>query len=319
MGNMSIEERFIAALQNQSLQELRTIEKSDLHNHAIMGGSIRYLSDSISVRLNSVNNNFSSISEMDAWSAKNIDPYFIGFKGYLKRIEAAFLNALHDGVSHLCMSFSLGEVISFREPSLFIKLVTRLHKKYAPNIVFLPELSICRDSRIDFATEKVNEILSFNWFKSIDICGDELYQPIKNFAKIYRIAQSKNLILKAHVGEFGFADDVCEAVEVLCLSQVHHGISACNSQQVMRWLSKNNIQLNICPTSNIKLGIISSYKNHPIKTLYDYGIPVSINTDDMLLFNQSVSEEYLNLFRANTLSAKELNEIRLRGLKCVDF
>jgi adenosine deaminase len=116
------------------------------------------------------------------------------------------------------------------------------------------------------------------------------------------------------VGEFGKADDVMEAVEVLDLDEVHHGIAAAQSVSVMRWLADNNIQLNVCPTSNIVLNVVDRYANHPIRKLFDYSVPVTINTDDLLIFNQSVSQEYLNLFQSGLMSAEELNAIRENGL-----
>lgn len=98
------------------------------------------------------------------------------------------------------------------------------------------------------------------------------------------------------------------------MDEVHHGIAAAKSKEVMSWLAKNKIQLNICPTSNIMLGLVDSYRNHPIRALFDAGVPVTINTDNMLIFNKSVSEEYLALFECGLMTAKELDEIRIRGL-----
>ena len=82
----------------------------------------------------------------------------------------------------------------------------------------------------------------------------------------------------------------------------------------MKWLSDNKIQLNVCPTSNVLLSRVENYKVHPIRKLYDNGIKVTINTDDMLIFDQSVSEEFFNLYNAGVFNSTELNEIRKNGL-----
>ncbi len=125
--------------------------------------------------------------------------------------------------------------------------------------------------------ERLDEILSYGWFKSIDICNNERAQLIKNYKPVYKRAKASGLRLKAHVGEFGTADDVMEAVEELELHEVHHGIAASQSMQIMKWLADNKIQLNVCPTSNIMLRLVDSYVNHPIRRLYDYGVPVTIS------------------------------------------
>jgi len=57
-------------------------------------------------------------------------------------------------------------------------------------------------------------------------------------------------------------------VDVLELDQVQHGIAAVQSKEVMKWLSNNKIQINICPTSNVMLSRVDNYKSHPIKELY---------------------------------------------------
>ncbi len=55
------------------------------------------------------------------------------------------------------------------------------------------------------------------------------------------------------------------------------------------------------------LGVANSYKQHPIRKLYDAGIPVTISTDDMLIFNNSISQEYMNLYDSGLMTAEELN------------
>ena len=81
----------------------------------------------------------------------------------------------------------------------------------------------------------------------------------------------------------------------------------------MRILADRKIRLNVCPASNIMLGIVSSYASHPVRTLSDNGVPVTINTDDLLIFGSSVENEYRQLYRAGTLTAAQLDEIRIQG------
>jgi adenosine deaminase len=118
---------------------------------------------------------------------------------------------------------------------------------------------------------------------------------------------------KAHAGEFGSADSVREAVEILELDAVQHGIGAAGSPEVMKWLAGHQIPLNVCPTSNIKLKRVRSYKTHPIRILFDHGVRVTINTDDALVFGDGVSEQYLKLYRAGVFTLEELDVIRGNG------
>jgi len=121
--------------------------------------------------------------------------------------------------------------------------------------------------------------------------------------------------LKAHVGEFGDAESIRKTVEVLGLDEVQHGISAAESVEVMNLLRENAIKLNVCPIGNLALGRVPSFKSHPLRKLFDAGLFVTINTDDLMIFNQSVSEEYLNLFRTGAFTDEELDHIRARALE----
>jgi adenosine deaminase len=95
---------------------------------------------------------------------------------------------------------------------------------------------------------------------------------------------------------------------------VQHGIAAADSPQVMAELARLGVRLNICPTSNLKLGRVASLRDHPIRRLYDSGVRVSVNTDDPLVFGCSLSGEFLALFQAGLFTAAELDEIRLGAL-----
>ena len=131
---------------------------------------------------------------------------------------------------------------------------------------------------------------------------------------LYKIAEKNHVLKRMHVGESGTAEDVEVAVETLGLDEVHHGIHAATSTSVMKFLADRKITLNVCPTSNIMLGYANSYEDYPIKTLVENGVPVTINTDDLLIFNSSIEQEYLRLYEANTLTAKQLDEIRCWGI-----
>ena len=196
----------------------------------------------------------------------------------------------------------------------FIEILETFHQQYCPTTRFEPELTYGRGSNVDLELHYMDELLEANYFRSIDICNGEFQQPIQNFIPLYRKAEAYHLVKKAHVGEFGTAEDIMEAVQVLGLQEVHHGIAAANSEEVMRFLEKEKIQLNVCPSSNVMLQVAKSYAEHPIQTLVRNGVLVTINTDDLLIFNHSIEQEYLNLYNARTLTSQELEQIRLQGL-----
>jgi len=299
---------FIRALENNSLSEVNNIPKSDLHSHAGRGGTPSYIENMLGTTLPRLTEPLRSIAEMDTWFTDNIKCHFSNIHGYIARVGAAFVQAKADNITVLAMSYGVDEAYCMGSPEIFIAVMNGLHSAFAPNTLFFPDLSLWSvDDRLD-------AVLNMNWFKGIDIGNYSGAMTMNEMKTMSRKAHQHGLVVKAHVGEFGGADDVMRHAEELELDQVQHGIAAAGSSQIMNWLAKNKVQLNVCPTSNILLSNTKNYGTHQIRTLFDYGVPVTINTDDLLIFDSTASQEYLNLFNAGLMTAEELNIIRETGL-----
>ena len=102
---------------------------------------------------------------------------------------------------------------------------------------------------------------------------------------------------------------------MLGLDEINHGISSVDDTNVMSLIRRQQILLNICPTGNIRLKRVNTYKEHPIRKLYDNNILDTIASDDPLIFGQSVSDEYLKLFCNGVFEIKELDKIRENGVE----
>ena len=189
------------------------------------------------------------------------------------------------------------------------------NKKFVPETELRLQIGLSRHCSIDYLLGCLENFWGRKEFYSIDLYGDELAQPIEKFEPIYRKAKDNGLRLKAHIGEWGTSDDIRRGVEILGLDEIQHGISAVESEEVIKYLIDNKIRLNITPTSNVRLGRVSSICDHPIKELYRAGVDITINSDDILIFNSDVSNEYLRLYKNNVLSLEELDCIRVNGLK----
>ena len=251
---------------------------------------------------------------MDSWYDDNIDKYASGFLGILRRYKSLFKTAERQNIKVFSPSFCISRRKYFGgNVEEYIYFLKQLKERYAPNINFFPELVLNRHHDITFIEEEFEIAKKLDFFKSIDIIGDE-FLGTEKFKEIYQEADKLGWILKAHVGEFGGVDLMEEAIKNLNLDVINHGIAAINSPNMMHYLAGSKIKLNICPTSNVLLSRVKSYREHPIGRFVKEGITCSINTDDLLIFNQTVSEEYLNLYNNKTLSFEELNKIREDGL-----
>lgn len=310
---------FVKALKNKDFKAIQSIPKSDLHSHSVLASRLGNLILWCGKNLPSPPEKMKSIAEMDNYIRKNIIPEVCNFKGFEYALKAAFLQANDDRISVLEMSTDIWFLDLFDNADNFTSFISKIHNAIAPHIIYIPQIGINRESDPKKIFPKIEECLETGFFRSIDLYGNELACGPEKFQLIFKKAKSKGLRLKAHTGEFGSAESIRQTVEILDLDEVQHGINAVNSPEVMSWLQDNKIQLNVCPTSNVKLSVVKNISVHPIKILYDSGIPVTINTDDIMIFGQSVSDEYLNLYKNEILSAEILNNIRLQGLKQREF
>lgn len=311
MNNTEIDIKFYQALKNNDSSKLSMIPKSDVHNHAGRGGKIEDLSSEITPP----DKPFASLNDMQTWFENSVKSRLMpGIDGYLYRVEASFKQADKDNIKKLALSFGLGEIDSLDGIENFAKVMNTFKSMYIPDSDFIPELSLMRSEIPEDEIAKAKDVISYNWFKSLDVCGNEHAASLDKYLPLYQYAKAKSLLLKVHVGEFGTAFDVVKAIDLLELDEVHHGIAAADSKDSMRFIRENRVILNICPTSNIMLQRVENYSSHPIRKLYDAGVHITINTDDLTIFNATVSDEYLNLYNNEVFSAEELNHIRVGGL-----
>ena len=310
---------FAEALRRGDLEAVRKCPKADLHNHFVLGGSRRFLREHSGKDIQPITKPIHSMDEMHAWYSRTLGDSFETAEGRRMLIRAAFSQAKEDGVTVLEIGedvWGLGEFFHGNVEELTAAFETA-HQEIAPELELRLQIGLSRHCDTAYLEDCLSHFWGCKAFYSIDLYGDELAQPIENFKSIYRRAKSEGLRLKAHVGEWGTADDVRRAVECLELDEVQHGIAAAEDPSVIRFLSEHHIRLNITPTSNYLLGRVGDLKAHPIAGLYRSGVDVTINSDDILIFDSDVSMEYLRLYQCGCLAVGELDDIRKNGLRPV--
>lgn len=307
---------FEMALAARDLAALRAVPKSELHTHATLGGNRAFVREKTGFDFVPLDHVLGSMAEMHRWvDDNNFGAAFPGNLGRLLALEATFVQAREDGIIRLEAGEDVWALTLWDGDALALtQAMQEIHARVAPEIDWIAQLGLSRHCPIDALQGWIAPFLDLGCYDSVDLYTDEFAQPITALKPIYRAARENGLRLKAHVGEWGTADDVWQAVEELALDEVQHGIAAAGSPQVMRFLADHRIRLNICPTSNIMLGRVESIATHPIRTLFDAGVIVTINTDDILMFGSSVSEEFLKLYDAGLFTTAELDRIRLNGL-----
>ncbi len=230
--------------------------------------------------------------------------------------EFAVEDCIADGVVCLEASIHLNLKKFFSDNiDELIIIASNLREKYSKQTDFRPEIGFNKIEEKGFAYEFAVRCMGSGKFYSIDMYGPELDVPIDDYVELYKLAERHNIKKKVHIGEFSDYKTIDDAIEKLNPVEIQHGINAVYSKKIMEKIRERNIRLNLCPASNIMLGAVESIERHPIRKLYDSGIDITINNDDLLLFDSTITDQYLMLIESGIFSFDEINEIRKNSLK----
>jgi adenosine deaminase/aminodeoxyfutalosine deaminase len=140
------------------------------------------------------------------------------------------------------------------------------------------------------------------------IGGSETRGPAELFGDVFAFAKSEGLHLVAHAGEGTSAQSIRAALEIGA-ERIGHGISAIEDAALMRELRERNIPLEICITSNLVTGVVKRVEDHPVRRLFDAGVPITLNTDDPAMFRCTLAGEYELAMRRFGFTKGELRQV----------
>ncbi len=127
------------------------------------------------------------------------------------------------------------------------------------------------------------------------IAGDETQLHPRDFSYAFDAAREAGLGLTAHAGEWGGPGSVYDALTHLHVTRIGHGVRAIEDPALVEQLAETGVVLEVCPGSNIALGLYRNWKSHPIDKLYRAGVQVTVSTDDPPFFHTTLNNEYARL------------------------
>ncbi len=127
---------------------------------------------------------------------------------------------------------------------------------------------------------------------ALDIAGNEVEFPAEPFSPIFREAKESGLKITVHAGEWGGAENVREAIEVLGADRIGHGVRVLEDPDVVALAKERGTVFEVCVTSNYQSGVTPSLEAHPLRAMIDSGLTTTINTDDPSISRISLSGEF---------------------------
>lgn len=129
---------------------------------------------------------------------------------------------------------------------------------------------------------------------ALGLGGPEAGHPASGFATQFEHAHSLGLPANPHAGEGAGPESIWQTIEHLRPSRIGHGVRAIEDEHLVSYLAREAMPLEVCLTSNVKLGVYPSYAEHPVKRLVDAGCTISLNSDDPVFFQTTLTNEYVH-------------------------
>lgn len=150
---------------------------------------------------------------------------------------------------------------------------------------------------------------------ALGLGGDEARYPAEQFTRWFEQASNAGLSLAPHAGEMAGPTSVWNALKALKAGRIGHGVRAIEDKALLKYLAKNNIALEVNPTSNVLLNVYPDYQSVPVRELQAARVPFTINTDDPALFNTTLTQELSLLPKVYGFDRQAIDTIVLNSIR----
>ncbi len=157
-------------------------------------------------------------------------------------------------------------------------------------------------------------------FKNKGVCGFDLAGaeenfPAKKFKDAFGRVLANNINCTLHAGEAFGPESIHQAIHLCGAHRIGHGVRLIEDGDLLNYVNDHRIPIECCPLSNVQTKAVKRIGDHPIRLFYDLGLRVTVNTDNRLMTNTSVSKEYLTIHEELGFSLDEIKEIIIMGFK----
>ena len=155
----------------------------------------------------------------------------------------------------------------------------------------------------------------YEHIKAVGLDSSELGHPPSKFERVFKKAKQLGFKIVAHAGEEGPASYIWEALELLDVDRIDHGVRCQEDEKLMEYLKDKQIPLTVCPLSNLKLCVIDDMKQHNIVSLLEAGLLVTVNSDDPTYFGGFLNANFEALVDALSISEETVKKLAINSFK----
>ncbi|WP_180138957.1 adenosine deaminase [Acinetobacter sp. YH12043] len=166
------------------------------------------------------------------------------------------------------------------------------------------------------AFETLEQALSYkNQIIGVGLDSSEVGHPPSKFERVFAKAREAGFLVVAHAGEEGPAEYVWEALDLLKVNRIDHGVRSEEDPELMQRLIAEKMPLTVCPLSNLKLCVVDDMQQHNIRRLLQHGVHVTVNSDDPSYFGGYMNDNFIAIAEALDLSNDELKQLAINSFE----
>lgn len=148
-----------------------------------------------------------------------------------------------------------------------------------------------------------------------DLAGAEYDHPAKHHREAFQLIRNNNINCTIHAGEAYGPESIKQAIHVCGAHRIGHGCRLREDGDLLHYVNDHRISLECCPSSNVQTGAVKDLQSHPLKLYYDLGLRVTVNTDNRLITDTTVSKELWLAHKHMNFSLADLKQVVLNGFK----
>ena len=193
-----------------------------------------------------------------------------------------------------------------------IQGIQRALRVAEPQLGLSSKLILCflRHLSVADAMKTLEEALAFkDWITAVGLDSSELGFPPEKFAPVFDRARQEGFKTVAHAGEEGPAEYIWQALSLLKVERIDHGIRCVEDAALVEHLVKQQIPLTVCPLSNIKLGVFDHLSQHNLIQMLKLGLCVTVNSDDPAYFGGYIEENFRALYQALGIDSQDIYKL----------
>lgn len=238
-------------------------------------------------------------------------PWFTSADQYYEAARLIFAKHVTGNVRYVETSFHLPVTQFIGVPGQ--EIIAALHAAAPPGLELRVFAGMLRTSYDGPLRATIDDLENWERLAGVDLHGFEI-EPTQGWTpSVWSRLRAAGKVTKCHAGEFDGAARVREAIEALGVRRIQHGVRAVEDPEVVALARDHGVTFDVCPISNVHLKVVPSLEAHPIRALMKAGVACTISTDDPLLFNNSVGDEYFALGTTLGLTRDELGRLAKNG------